>query len=129
MLGCQWCFRDSLAVIRVPYKMYPIAGSDPRVPAGSSALWVPILNVVVIHNHTKSKRIEAYVDSGAPTCLFHASIGRALGMKVESGVEGPLGGVVGGAISKVYHHDIKVEVLGQIVSVKAGFSDALSVGA
>lgn len=118
-----------LSVIRVPYKVYPVAGADPRVPAGIPMAWVPLLNVVVIYKHAKTKRLEAYVDSGAPTCLFHSAVGKALGMKVEEGTEGPLGGVIGGVQKKVDYHDIKLELFGQMLSVRAGFSDFLSVAA
>ena len=77
----------------------------------------------------RQNAFEAYVDSGAPTCLFHANIGKALGMDVESGEEGPLGGVVRGVQSKVYYHPIMIEILGQMISVRAGFSNDLSVAA
>jgi hypothetical protein len=92
-------------------------------------VWVPLLNVSVIYKLAKTKRIEAYVDSGAPMCLFHSSIGKALGMKVEAGIEGPLGGVVGGVKRKVYYHDVKIDLLGQVIPMRAGFSDDLSVAA
>lgn len=113
-----------MAAIRVPYKTYPVAGPNP-----GASVWVPVLNVSVIFRHTESKRLEAYVDSGAPDCLFHGSIGTALGMNVESGTEGPLGGVIGGAKGKVYYHPIKIKLLAQIILLRAGFSHDLSVGA
>lgn len=118
-----------MAVIRIPYKVYPVAGADPRVQSGMPMVWVPLLNVAVVFNHAKSKRVEAYVDSGAPTCLFHGDIGKSLGMKIDSGTEGPLGGVIGGVIKKVYYHDIKIELVGQMIAVRAGFSNDLSVAA
>jgi hypothetical protein len=87
-----------------------------------------MLNVSVIYKHTESKRFEAIVDSGAPTCLFHGSIGAALGMKIDSGEEGPLGGVVSKASTKVYYHQIKIKLLGQMLSIpRAGFCNDLSV--
>jgi hypothetical protein len=92
-------------------------------------VWVPLLNVSVTYKHTESKRLEAYVDSGAPTCLFHGSIGKALGMNVAAGTEGPLGGAVGGVTTKVYYHNIKIKLLGQMIALRAGFSDDLSVAA
>lgn len=118
-----------MAIIRVPYKVYPVAGADPRVQTGLDMAWVPLLNVAVTYKHSESKRLEAYVDSGAPTCLFHGSIGKALGMNVTAGAEGPLGGVVGGVATKVYYHDIKIKLLGQMIALRAGFSDDLSVAA
>jgi hypothetical protein len=90
---------------------------------------VPILPVSIIYHHAKSKRIEAVVDSGAPLCLFHANIGRAIGMHLESGKEGPLGGVVGGVTRKVYYHPIKLCIGADIIQIVAGFSEGLSVAA
>lgn len=80
-----------------------------------------------MYKHAESKRLEAYVDSGAPICLFHGSVGKALGMQVEDGTEGPLGGVIGGVQKKVYYHSVKIKLLGQILTVRAGFSIELSV--
>lgn len=89
---------------------------------------MPILNVSIIYKHTESKRFEAVVDSGAPTCLFHGSIGKVLGMKIETGEEGPLGGVVANVKTKVYYHPIKLKVNGQMISIaRAGFSNDLGV--
>ena len=87
------------------------------------------MNVAVLYKHARSKRLEADVDSGAPVCLFHGSIGKALGMRVEDGIEGPLGGVIGGVRKKVYYHDVRIELLGQMLALRAGFSDDLSVAA
>jgi len=48
-------------------------------------------------------------------------------MDVRSGVEGPLGGVIGGAQGKVYYHKIRILVAGEYLDVRAGFSYDLSV--
>lgn len=48
-------------------------------------------------------------------------------MDVESGEEGPLGGVIGGIRKKVFYHPIKVKLLSQIISIRAGFSYDFSV--
>lgn len=74
-----------------------------------------------------TKRFEAIVDSGAPDCFFHASIGRAIGLEIENGVPGDLGGIVHGAAIKVYYHDIGLYVGADRVRVRAGFSDDVSV--
>ena len=51
-------------------------------------------------------------------------------MKVESGEEGPLGGVVAKATSKVYYHPINLKFSDQLISIpRAGLSYDLSVGA
>ena len=50
-------------------------------------------------------------------------------MKLESGAERPLRGVVGGVEDKVYYHKVNIKVLGSIISTVAGFSSRLSVAA
>lgn len=83
----------------------------------------------LIIGHAPTRRFEAVVDSGSPSCLFHADIAKAHGLKVETGVEGPLGGVVGGAIGKVYYHKVKLAFGSNIIPITAGFSPLLSVAA
>jgi len=48
-------------------------------------------------------------------------------MNVDDGVEGPLGGVIGGATGKVYYHKIRLLVAGESIEIMAGFSHQLSV--
>ena len=72
-------------------------------------------------------RFEAAVDSGSPYCYFHGSIGEAVGLNVERGIRGKLGGAVEGKTIPVYFHDIKVHVAGEILKVTAGFCFGLSV--
>lgn len=62
------------------------------------------------------------VGTGSDYCLFHASIGASIGVKIHSGPEGDLGGVISSPRSKVYYHDIKLVVGADIVEIKAGFS-------
>ena len=69
------------------------------------------------------------MDSGSYCCLFHASIGDALGMRPEDGPEGDLGGVVGGSKGKAYYHKMKLILCGSMISITAGFSRTLSVAA
>ena len=82
--------------MRVAYKVFPFAKPNPVFP-GQTYTWVPILNVHVLHNHARSKRVEAVVDSGSPWRLFHADVGSGIGIDVTEGIERPMGGVVGGA--------------------------------
>ena len=115
--------------VRYPYKVFPVAPNDIRFPKGTQSEWLPTLNVSIIYNHAQTKRFEAMVDSGSPTCLFHANIGKAIGIKLAAGDEGPLGGVIGGASGKVYYHQIKLCLATHMIDVVAGFSEGLSVGA
>jgi len=90
-----------------------------------------VLAVSLIINHKPTKRFEAIVDSGAGSCLFHASIAEAFGLKVDSVQPEPLGGVVGGAKGSVFYHQVKLVVPGggSPIKITAGFSHQLSIGA
>ena len=84
-----------------------------------------MLNAVLFYKHRKSPVCEAIVDSGSQTCLFHADLGQAMGMRVESGIEGPLGGVIDQSRGKVYYHKVRMLVAGESLEIVAGFSPIL----
>ena len=105
--------------MRINYKSFPFRNRG--VPE-QTRIWRPILPVQLIYNHATSKRFEAVVDTGTDYCLFHAAIGASIGVKIHSGPEGDLGGIVPGARSKVYFHNVKLVIGADIVEVKAGFS-------
>ena len=81
----------------------------------------------LMHRHVKSKRFEAIVDSGSATCLFHGSIARSIGVRIEDGREGIVNGVVPGVTSAVYYHKVKMFVVGQIMDAEVGFSDGFKI--
>ena len=87
------------------------------------------MTVSIIYRHSTSKRFEAIVDSGSPWCLFHAQIGESIGIRVDTGQRGSLGGVLAGASSDVYFHQVKLVFLGGMVDTIAGFSHDLSLAA
>jgi hypothetical protein len=80
---------SSFFSLRENYKSFPYL--NPGVPE-QKRIWRPVLTVQIIHNHAKSKRFDAIVDSGSDYCLFDANIGASIGIKIISGPEGPLGG-------------------------------------
>jgi hypothetical protein len=91
---------------------------------------IPVLNVKVDYpakHSPPTKRFEAVVDSGSPFCFFQADIGKAIGIRIEDGVEGPLSGVVAGAATSAFFHDIGLHVGTDIIRIKAGFCDQLAV--
>jgi hypothetical protein len=90
---------------------------------------MPVLNVSIIVGHATSKRFEAIVDSGSGVCLFHADIGKTLGLKLKQGEHDVLGGVVGGSRGDVYYHKIKLKLMADIIQITAGFSEKLAVAA
>ena len=53
-------------------------------------------------------------------------IGASIGIKIDSGSEGDLGGVIAGPRAKVYFHNVKLVVASEIVDIKAGFCWDLS---
>lgn len=67
------------------------------------------------------------VDSGADVCLFPSSIGRLVGIDVESGRKGEIGGIAEQPIA-VYYHSLRLIVKGLSgVDVEAGFTDSKGV--
>ena len=68
------------------------------------------------------------MDSGSPWCLFHADVGLDIGIDIAKGIPHPLGGVVGGSVSQMYFHKVKLCLPGTIIDIMAGFSEKLSVG-
>lgn len=49
-----------------------------------------------------------------------------MGIKIKSGSEGDLGGVIVGPRTKIYYHNVKLLVGVDMVEIKAGFSWDLS---
>jgi hypothetical protein len=107
--------------LRIPYKKLPL----PNGGFGYHA----ILGVYIAlpgKNAPRSKKIEAYIDSGASRTTFHASIGKALGFEVEKGeLEEAMG--ISGKPSKTYLHDMAFYVPGGVIQIRGAFSNDLPV--
>jgi hypothetical protein len=73
----------------------------------------------------RCKRFESVVDSGASRCIFHADIGRHLGLDIAEGVEESTQGISG--IDMTYLHDVMLYIPGGAVTIKAGFKENLPV--
>ena len=67
--------------LKLPYKKYPLADGGYTYSAA-----VNVNIALPAKNAPRSKRFEAIVDSGASRCIFHASIGKALGFEIEKGI-------------------------------------------
>jgi hypothetical protein len=76
-------------------------------------------------NAPRTKRFEAVIDSGATRCIFHADIGRFVGLEVEKGSMEETLGING--VSRTYLHDILLYAPGGIISIRAGFSEDLPI--
>jgi len=99
---------------------------------GAAMSWVPLLNIRVSGKHMQrpSFSFPAYVDSGSPYCLFHSAVADYLKIKLESGIKGDLGGVIGGAKEPLYFHRVYLTIENRwIIEVVGGFSKKLSVQA
>jgi hypothetical protein len=108
--------------LKIPYKKYPA----PNAPGGFYyAASVPVNIALPAKNSPRSKRFDAIVDSGASSCLFHASIGRAIGLEVERGQSTQTLGVAGPV--NLFLHDVMVYIPGGPIITKAGFSDDLPI--
>jgi hypothetical protein len=119
---------DGIDALRVAYKVFPVTQPCAEIP-DDAITWMPFLTVSLIIGHSQTKKFEAIVDSGSSTCLFHADIGKAHGLKLKSGLKGELGGVVGGAKGEVYYHKVKLCIGTDMIHINAGFSENLSVAA
>ena len=117
-------------ILRIAYKKYPAPATpggffyaaslpvDIGLSAGSSSASNP-------RSKPRSKRFDALIDSGASSCLFHASIGRAIGLEIEKGQRMQTLGVSGDAT--MYLHEVALSVPGGVVVTQAGFSDQLPI--
>jgi hypothetical protein len=53
--------------LRINYKSFSYV--NPGVPE-QKRVWRPVLTVQIVHNHAKSKRFDAIVDTASDYCLF-----------------------------------------------------------
>jgi hypothetical protein len=108
--------------LKLPYKKYPA----PQAPDGFFyAASTPVNIARSEKNAPRSKRFDAIIDSGASGCLFHASIGRAVGLDIEKGIVAETLGVTGP--SKLFLHDITIYIPGGPIFARAGFSEDLPI--
>ena len=73
---------------------------------------------------SKALNLRGLIDSGAVDCLFHRTIGEALGMDIDSGTPKTYAGIAGQEVTG-YVHSIKLQVQGfsEWVQIEAGFID------
>jgi hypothetical protein len=115
--------------VRVNYKSWPLPTPNPAFPKETS-LWLPLLNVKLDYparHSPPTRRFEAFVDSGSPDCFFHADIGRAIGVPIKDGAEAPLSGIISTGSASAFFHDVGLHVGTDIIRIRAGFCDQLSV--
>ena len=105
--------------MRFAYKTYPnLRGVDD---------WLAVVPVQISNPARHSppcRKFEAVIDSGASLCLFHSSIGHAIGLRIEKGEEDETTGV-SVVPTKIFRHTIHLHVLGNMFKIQAGFADQL----
>jgi len=112
--------------VRYNYKTYPDRRPHPAFPDDTS--WIAVLEVRLscpAKQTGPTARFEAVVDSGCVHTVFHSDIGRSIGIDVNSGIRGELGGLVQGPRAPAYYHDVALHVDAFIITIRAGFSDKL----
>ena len=96
-------------------------------PAGYSTQ--PLVQVSLRYRN-RTVRLRALIDSGAADCIFHQSVGQALGIDVESGLEKGYTGIAGQTVTG-YVHSLMLQVPGfpEWIQIEAGFieSDVISL--
>jgi hypothetical protein len=108
-------------------KVWP-GSSQPAFPK-EAYHWAPVINVKLIHRHAPpTKYIEAWVDTGAHCCMFHASFCKSLGIRLEDGIKSELGGVIGDDKRPMYFHKTRILVGSSQIETMVGFCEFLSVG-
>jgi hypothetical protein len=71
------------------------------------------------------ERFDAIIDSGASSCLFHASIGQAIGLDFERGETTQTLGIAG--VIRIYVHEISLYAPGGVIATRAGFTKDLPI--
>jgi hypothetical protein len=108
--------------LKIPYKKYPA----PDAPGGFLyAASIPVNIALPTKNAPRSKRFDAIIDSGASGCIFHAAIGRALGLEIEKGQ--PTQTQVIAGPESIFLHDITIYIPGGPITTRVGFSDNLPI--
>lgn len=105
--------------MKLRYQKFPI---DPANSPSSKKTYA-IRPVIPIQLDTPKGKIEylALIDSGADYCLFHASIGELMGIKIKSGKTLTFRGT-SGAIQKAYFHRITFKISNENCTTIVGFS-------
>jgi hypothetical protein len=108
--------------VNIAYKVVP--KDKYGAPAYSAALNVHLS--LVAPNAPRTKRFEALIDSGASRCMFHADIGRFLGLDVQKGDCEKTQGIAGS--SDTWIHPVRLYVPGGPIDIHAAFKEGLPLG-
>jgi hypothetical protein len=92
--------------------------------------WIkrPMLQVTLF-SETRRKEHICLVDSGADECLFHSSIGRNLGIDIESGRYKKFDGIAGSLEAYMHPIEVQIQDFSERVKIEAGFTESEGVDA
>lgn len=83
----------------------------------------PLIQVSLRYGH-RAVDLRALIDSGAADCLFHRSIGEALGIDVESGKPKDYTGIARQSVVGYVHQiELRVQGMSEWVKIQAAFID------
>jgi Aspartyl protease len=84
----------------------------------------PVIQVSLRYK-SNSFDLRALIDSGAADCIFHRSIGEALGIDVESGTAKDYTGIARQSVVGYVHEiGLRVQGMSEWVKIQAAFIDA-----
>ena len=98
-------------------------GSSPVFPK-RKFVFRPVIPISLIYKK-KPLRYEALIDSGSDYTLFPSTLGKKLGINVESGKRESVSGVSGSALN-IYFHNVFIEIAGYKFKVYAGFAENIN---
>jgi hypothetical protein len=110
--------------MQFPYQKVP-ATNNPREP------WFPLpLIKVRLSCNEKTIQVNALIDSGASSSLFHSSIADVLGIDLKAGIPKEFTGITGKTI-EAYFHLIGFQIVGMNSPIEIGvaFTESPGVGA
>ena len=108
--------------MKIPYNKYPAPDTLGGYFYSAS---VPVNIARTEKNAPRSKRFDAIIDSGASESIFHASIGRAIGLDIEKGISRQTMGIAGPM--ELFLHDVTIYIPGGPIVTRAAFSDNLAL--
>lgn len=105
--------------MKFPYVRFPSRPSS-AFPRRHSSLR-PVIPIRLLSKNSDPIKYFALIDSGADDCIFHASIGEAIGIDIKSGASNNYEGIGEGKID-AYFHTIPLEIGGWEFKCFVGFS-------
>jgi hypothetical protein len=113
-------------VLKYKYRKFGIVNKPSEAFPRRFSFSRPVIPVKLINGENSQKQL-AIIDSGADFCVFHASIGKLIGIDIESGKKQDFYGVSTKAKPSIaYFHNIKIGVGGYEFDCWAGFSSDIN---